>query len=138
MTSGMATGATNLFQEREESLSVEAIFFPAKNKLPVPDSYGAKIASPLSGRVMQNNRILHFRRNPHPAGRTVLLEPDLIHRPKVKAGIFGQIMKFFYMSPIVPDLHGPSAGKVCETGNQGSEIGAGIVGRPRKHHMTAG
>jgi len=78
VTAGMATGTTNLLEEGEEGFPIEAIFLPVIDKLAVPEPYGSKIAGSFSGRVVQKNGVCHFRRYPHPTGRTVLFKSDLV------------------------------------------------------------
>lgn len=86
----------------------------------------------FSGGMMQKNRIDDFRRNPHPAGRSMLFKTDLVHTPHVESIIMRQIMKFFYMLHAAPDRHGPSSDEACETGTPDPETGAGIAERQAK------
>jgi hypothetical protein len=132
MASGMTTGSSQLLEKGEEGLSVEAFFFPTVNELAVPDANSAKVADSLSGGMMQKNRIGNFRRNPHPAGGTMLFKTDLVHSPYVEAIIMSQMMDFFYMLPAVPDRHAPSSGEAYETGTPDPETGAGIAERQAK------
>ena len=122
----MTTGSPQLFEKGEERLPVEA-FFPAVDELAVPDAHSAKVADSFAGGMMQKNGISDFRRNPHPAGRTMLFKTDLVHSPHVASIVIHKIMDFFYMVPAVPDRHTPSSDEVCETGTPDPEIGAGIA-----------
>lgn len=77
----MAAGSSHLLEKGKERLPVEAFFLPAVDELAVPNTHCAKVADSFAGRMMQKNRIGDLRRNPHPASRTMLFEPDLVHSP---------------------------------------------------------
>lgn len=78
VTARMATGTTNLLEEREEGFAIKAIFLPVIDKLAIPDSYGPKIADSFTCWMVQKNRVRHFRWHPHPTGRAVLFKSDLV------------------------------------------------------------
>ncbi len=88
-----------LFQKHEERVSVEPVNFTAVHELPIPDADGSKVADALPGRVVQQNGVLDLRRHPHPTGRAVLLEPDLIVCTEIHRAGPGQGAQFFYMPP---------------------------------------
>jgi hypothetical protein len=112
MGTGMHADASEFLEKREEGFTVEAFSLAGADELSVPDAHSPKVADPLPCRMMQDDRIVHFRRYPHPAGRAMLLKPDLIHRPHVESAIMRQVMKFFYMLPAASDRHALSLIKV--------------------------
>lgn len=133
----MAAGSSHLLEKGEERLPVEAFFLPAVDEFAVPQTHRTKVTDTFAGGMMQKNGIRDLRRNPHPASRTVLFEPDFVHRPQVDPIVVRQIMEFFYMLPAVPDQHVPSSDEVCETGNPDLEIGVGTAERQGKHPISA-
>ena len=138
MAPSMTTDLSHLLEKGEECLPVEAFFFPAVYELTVPDAHSAKVADSFAGGMMQKNRIGDFRRNPHPAGRTLLFKMDLVHSPHIESIIILQIMDFFYMLPAVPDRHVPSSDEAYETGTPDPETGAGIAERQAKSPSFVG
>jgi hypothetical protein len=92
---GMARDPAKLFQKREECLGVETLFFTTAHELPIPDAHGVKITDPVPGGMMKHDRVLDLQRYPHPTGRTVLFESDLIDGPKIHHFIPGQDVKLF-------------------------------------------
>lgn len=127
MAPSMTTDSSHLLEKGEKRLPVEAFFFPVVYELAVPDANSAKVADSFAGGMMQKNRIDDFRRNPDPAGRTMLFKTDLVHSPHVESIVMRQIMDFFYMLPVVPDQHAPSSDEAFETGTPDPETGAGIA-----------
>src|SRR6202022_3049935 len=69
--------------------------FTTKQKFPVTQSYRAKISHAASRGRMQQDRVLGFRRNPHLASRTVLLEVHLVGSPEIYSRIHHQRLEFF-------------------------------------------
>jgi hypothetical protein len=128
----MTTALSQLLEKGEERLPVEAFFFPEVYELAVPDANSAKVADSFAGGMMQKDRISDFRRNPHPAGRTMLFKTDLVHSPYVESIIMRQIMNVFYMLPDVRDQHAPSSDEAYETGIPDPGTGAGIAERQAK------
>lgn len=133
MASRMTTRSAYLLEKREEGFPVKYSFFSAINEFAVSDAYSAKVTDSFSRRMVKKNGIGDFRRNPHPASRTMLLETDFIHRPHIETRIMRQIMKFFYMLPDVLGQHAPSLDEAFETGNPDREIDAGIVGHQEEY-----
>ena len=88
-------------QERKTSLGIKTIGFPFIDQLSIMQTYCSKISDTFTCRMMQKHRITRLRRNPHPASRPVLLEMNLIHRPKINAVIFCQPSEFF-LPALVP------------------------------------
>jgi hypothetical protein len=127
MAPSMTTDSSHLLEKGEKRLPIEAFFFLAVYELAVPDTHSAKVADPFVGGMMQKNRIGDFRRNPHPAGRTMLFKTDLVYSPHVESIVMRQIMDFFYMMPAVPDRHAPFSDEAYETGTPDPETGAGIA-----------
>lgn len=132
MAPSMTTDASHLLEKGEERFPIEAFFFPAVYELAIPDANSAKVADSFSGGVMQKNRIGNFRRNPHPAGRTMLFKTDLVYSPHIDSIVMRQIMDFFYMLPAVPDQHVPSSDEAYETETPDPETDAGIAERQEK------
>jgi hypothetical protein len=138
MAPSMTTDSSHLLEKGEERFPVETFFFPAIDELAIPDTNSAKVADSFAGGMMQKNGIGNFRRNPHPAGRTMLFKTDLVHSPHVESVVMRQIMDFFYMLPAVPDRHAPSSDEAYETGTPDPETGAGIAEHQAKPPSFAG
>lgn len=62
---------------------IELIRLAPKEEPSVPQANGAKIADTVPARMVMQDRVLNFRRNPHPAARTMLLEVHFVHGPKI-------------------------------------------------------
>src|SRR6266571_299866 len=82
-------------QELEASFGIEAPGLAPIHQLAIPQANGAEIPDAPSCWMMQQHRVLRFWRNPHPASRTMLLEMDFIHGPKVNRLVSCQTAKFF-------------------------------------------
>ena len=54
----------------EETLSIELIG-TMKHELAIPQTHSAKVANALASRVVVNNWLFHFARNPHATTRTM-------------------------------------------------------------------
>lgn len=92
-----------LLQEGKARFGIEATRLSPEDHLAVTQPYGSKIPDALPRRMMQEHWIRSFRRNPHPAPRTMLLEVNLIHRPEVNVFAACQAAEFFLPGP---DLQG--------------------------------
>jgi len=134
---GMAGEPPELFQKREELIGVEPIYLTAIHELSVPDANGTKVADALPGRMVQQDGVLDLRRNPHPTGRAVLLEPDLIEGPEIHRVVPGQGAQFFYMPPAERDRHGPSSAGACAAGTPTGETAADTAGPPGRCPIAA-
>ena len=135
---GMTTDTPQLLEKGKESHAVETFPFLRVDELAIPDANSAKIADSLAGGMMQENRIGDFRRNPHSAGGTMLLKPNLIYGPDVESIIMRKIMEFFYMLPAVRDWRAPSLDEVYENGTPGPETNVGIAERQAKLPIFVG
>ena len=134
---GTAGEPPQLFQKREERIGVEPLVFTTVHELPVPDADGSKVANALPGRMMQQNGVLDLRRHPHPTGRAVLLEPDLIESPEIHRVVPGQGAQFFYMPPAGRDRHGPSSVGACAVGTPTGGTAADTAGPPGRCPIAA-
>ncbi len=66
----VATDGPKVAHEEEETLSIE-LFGTMKHKLAIPQTHSAKVANALASRVVVNNWLFHFARDPHAATRTM-------------------------------------------------------------------
>ena len=66
-----------------------------KTELPVPQAHGAKVSYAAPGRVVQQDRILGFRRHPHLTPGAVLLEVDFVGGPQIYTVVLPQRLEFF-------------------------------------------
>ena len=66
------------------------------NELTTPQVDRAETSHGLASRGMLQDRVLDFRRYPHPTTRAVLLEVTFIQAPQIDVGAFGQTSQFFY------------------------------------------
>ena len=64
-------------------LGVEVAFRLGSAELPVTEADSTEVTYRLAGRSVMADRIRYFRGNPHLAAAAVLLEMNLIHRPKI-------------------------------------------------------
>jgi hypothetical protein len=94
----LARGATGLFERAEESgegFPVELGRLPIIHELTVAQADGAVVANAVANRRVQQNGVLCFRRDPHAASRSVLLEMHFVKRPEFDGRITGQVPEFF-------------------------------------------
>jgi hypothetical protein len=78
-----AAGRPQRFEELSAGNSIELTRLAAKEEPSVPQANGAKVANVVSARMVGQDWVLDFGRDPHPAARTVLLEMHFVHSPKV-------------------------------------------------------
>lgn len=83
-----------LFQERLEGVGVEFGGYGA-NELAAFQADRAKAGNGLARRGVDKYRILVFRRHPHPAARSMLLEVAFIQASQLNVLFFGQAPQFF-------------------------------------------
>jgi hypothetical protein len=125
----MGAGVAKLAEELPAGLSVKRTFRLGNAELPVPNPDGSEVTDRLTGGGVEADRILDFRRDPHSTAAAVLLKMDLIHRPKVDAGIASEFSEFFLPPPAIAGRLGlPSVG-VCAAGTQTGEITSGSCAR---------
>jgi hypothetical protein len=70
-----------MFHELEEGRTVELVRLTAKLKLSIPQSHRSKVSYAMPRWRVQQDRVLGFRRNPHLAPRTMLLEVHFVGSP---------------------------------------------------------
>jgi hypothetical protein len=92
---------------------------------------GAKAGDGLAGRRMLQDRILDFRRYPHAAARTVLLEVTFIQTPQFDVGAASQATEFFLLPRLSADQIERLAGAACVAGTPSVEIIAGHWRTPK-------
>src|SRR5208337_4806578 len=88
-------GAVEGFQKGKEGSAVELVRLAPKEELPVAKPNGTKVAYATAGGMMEQDRILRLRRNPHQAARAMLLKMNLVGCPQVHVRIGHQRLKFF-------------------------------------------
>jgi hypothetical protein len=66
----VAADGPEVAREKEETLSIELIG-TMKHELAIPQTHSAKVANALASRVVVNNWLFHFARNPHATTRTM-------------------------------------------------------------------
>jgi len=98
-TAGTAGDTPEFAKILPAGLGIEIAFRLGGAQLSVTNADGPEVADRFSGRRVEADRVLDFRGNPHPAPAPVLLEMDLIHRPKIDVGIAGQPLEFFLLPP---------------------------------------
>jgi len=106
----------------------------------VLESHGTEKADALAGGRVPTNGILHLRRNPHAAARTVLLKVNFIHRPQINIIPSRQCAEFFYAWLAKPDPTEPLAGAACaaesQAGGKAAGTGAPSVSLPAPDSET--
>jgi len=66
---------------------VELVRLAPKEELAIAQADGAEIPHTAPGGIMKEHWVLSFRRDPHPAARTVLLKVHFVHGPKIDSRI---------------------------------------------------
>src|ERR1035437_74638 len=127
---GAGADAVQLAKELPAGLGVKVTLWLGGTELPVPESDGPEVTDCLSCGCMAANRILDLRGDPHPATAAVLLEMDLINRPKVDGGVAGQSLEFFLPPPAITGWLGPPSGGVCAAEIRIGEIASGSCAHP--------
>jgi hypothetical protein len=85
--SRVSADGAQVFQELPAGRSIELARLAPEQELAVAQADGPEVAHALASGVMEQNRILDFRRDPHPVARAVLLEVHFVHGPKINCGI---------------------------------------------------
>src|SRR6267142_392407 len=83
------------------------------------------------------HRVLDFRRDPHSAARTVLLEMHLIHGPQINRLVVYERVQFFYKRSVAADPLRLRRGEVFAAGNSTGGTGADTAALPNSR-LTAG
>src|SRR5580704_7098799 len=100
------------FEEAQESGGVEDGAHHA-HELARVQADGAETSHGLAGRRMLQDGVFDFRRHPHAAARTVLLEVTFIQAPQLDVGTASQTAKFFLLPQLSADPTGRLEGVAC-------------------------
>jgi len=76
-----------VFQELPAGDGIELAGLAPEEEFAVAQADRPEVAHALPGGVMEQNRVLGFARDPHPAARAVLLKVHFVHGPKINRGI---------------------------------------------------
>jgi hypothetical protein len=95
LSSCMTTGHSETFEKSPKCIAIKRIVFFLVNKLSISNSYCSKISNTFSGWMMQQYRLFHFGRNPHPTSRPILLKMNFIHGPYIDVVVGNQPSGFF-------------------------------------------
>ncbi len=90
-------GLPEAFEKYMERHGVKLSLLPLENQFSITQANSSEIAHALASGMMQQHRVLFFRRNPHQATRSILLKMDFIARPQIDFRISDQPSEFFYM-----------------------------------------
>ena len=82
-----AAGRPQRLEKLPAGNGIELTRLAPKEEPSVPQANGAEIAHAVPTRMVTQNRVLDFGRDPHPAARTMLLEVHFVHGPKIHRGI---------------------------------------------------
>src|SRR5208283_2407742 len=88
-------GAVEGFQEDKKGSTVELVRLAMKEELAVTKPNRTKVTDAAASGMMEQNRVLGLRRNPHLAARTMLLKMHLVGCPQVHLRIGHQCLEFF-------------------------------------------
>lgn len=66
---------------------IELLRLAPEEELAIAQADGAPIPDAAPRGIMEEHRVLGFRRHPHPATRTVLLKMHFVHGPKINRGV---------------------------------------------------
>jgi len=133
--SGMTGYLPKVAEKAPGGLGVELFRLLLGVELAVAKANGPEIPHRLARRVVQQDWIPDFWRNPHPASRAMLLEMDFIDGPQVYVWIGRQSAEFFYKRLAPRDRHGRSVGVVYAGGIPIAERAAG-TGEPATSGQT--
>jgi hypothetical protein len=122
--------ALHVLQKGLEPDGMESIFLAAMEKTTIPQTNSTPVADALARGVMEEDRVMGFRRYPHPAIGTLLLEMHLVESPKLHRLTRAQGLKFFCAPPGVPGRPERSPGVARGAGSATAETGTGIDARP--------
>lgn len=100
---GAARDLPEFFIEAPGRLCVEPTLLLLREELSISKSYRTEIANGFAGRMVQQDRIFDFRRDPHATPRTMLLKMHFINSPEINLWVHGQSMEFFYKPPVAQD-----------------------------------
>jgi len=90
-----------LLEKPFEGCGIESVSFHPGNQTAVMVGHRTKDGNRLACGRMQQRRILLFRRNPHPAPGTMLLEMTFVFKPEISAWISSHATEFFYMHAVL-------------------------------------
>ena len=88
-------GPVEGFQEDKEGSTVELVGLAMKEELAVAKPNRTKVTYAAASRMMEQNRVLGLRRDPHLTARTMLLKMHLVGCPQVHLRIGYQRLEFF-------------------------------------------
>jgi hypothetical protein len=94
-TSRAARYPAELPEESPRRLRIKPLGLLLREKLAIAQTDGAKVSHGLASRMMQQNGIPDFGRDPHPTPRTMLLKMNFINSPKVNVWIGVHFAEFF-------------------------------------------
>src|SRR6267142_5760512 len=132
-----AAGLAHLPEKRPSGLRIERLGFLREEELPITNPHRAEISHTFARRMMQQHRVLDFRRDPHSAARTVLLEMHLIHGPQINRLVVYERVQFFYKRSVAADPLRLRRGEVFAAGNSTGGTGADTAALPNSR-LTAG
>ena len=126
-------GGVQASEECPSRNRIKLPFLPGKAEFAIAQANRTKVAHAFSRRVMEKNRIFHFRGNPHDAPGAMLLEMDFINCPNVIARA-DEPLQFFYMPSGPRGRHGRSEASAfaCETRVGGKASGIAALSDPRR------
>jgi len=80
-------GRPKVFQELPAGEGVELAHLSPEKEPSIAQADGPEVAHTLPGGVMEQDGILGFGRDPHPAARAVLLKMHFVHSPEINRRI---------------------------------------------------
>ena len=80
-------GGPKVFQELPAGHGVELARLTPEEEFAVAEADRPEVAHALPGGMMEQNGVLGFARDPHPAARAVLLKMYFVHGPEINRGI---------------------------------------------------
>src|SRR6516165_11470894 len=88
-------GPVEGFQEDQEGSTVELVGLAMKEELALAKPNGTQVTYAAASGMMEQNRVLGLRWNPHLAARTMLLKMHLVACPPIHLRICHQRLEFF-------------------------------------------
>lgn len=116
-TAGTTRSLSKMAKKSPSRLGVELLRLLLGKELTVTQTNSPEIPHGFTGRMVQQDRVPHFWRNPHATARSVLLKMNFIDGPQVNVRIGGQFTEFFYMPLELLGRHAQSTAVVCADEN---------------------
>lgn len=119
---GTSADLPELLEKAPERLRIECMVFLTPREFPVPHAHCTKVPNTLPCGRVKKHGVSDFRRYPHSAGGTVLLEVGLVEHPHIDGALLQEPPEFFLKCS-------------CFSGSACASMGRGLRSRkPRRRN----